>query len=128
MSKRKYKIVPSRSIFSDVDDTLIKWPQPGTSFKDHPDAIELNMLGGGTMWVIPMLENINALKKFYETGYEVVVWSMSSKQWADVVVDKLGLREWVDYCVSKPDFYLDDYEVTHFMFPEKRIFYPHKPE
>lgn len=127
MQKRKYKIVPSRSIFSDVDDTLIKWAEPGCDFKNHPDAVELNMFGS-QIWVIPMLENINTLKKFYETGYEVVVWSLSSKQWADEVVDKLGLRPWVDYCVSKPDFFLDDREVTHFMLPEKRIFYPLKPE
>lgn len=127
MSKRKYKIVPSRSLFSDVDDTLIKWPEPGLSFEHHPDAIKVDMFG--TMfWVIPMSENINTLKKFYESGYEVVVWSLSSKQWAEKVVAALGLGEWVDYCVSKPDFFLDDREVTHFMLPEKRIFYPFKPE
>lgn len=126
-NNRKYKIVPSRSVFSDVDDTLIKWPEPGFSFKDHPDAIELDMFGS-SIWVIPMLSNINTLKKFYESGYEVVVWSLSSKQWAEEVVEKLGLKAWVDYCVSKPDFFIDDREITHFMLPEKRIYYPYNPE
>jgi hypothetical protein len=126
MDKRKYKIVPSRSLFSDVDDTLIKWPEPGSSFQNHPEAIQLVMFDGTPEWYIPMWENINTLKKFYETGYEVVVWSLSSKQWAEQVVDKLGLRPWVDYCVSKPDFFLDDREPNHFLLPEKRIFHPFK--
>jgi hydroxymethylpyrimidine pyrophosphatase-like HAD family hydrolase len=124
--KRKYKIVPSKSIFSDVDDTLIKWAEPGCNFKDHPEAIKLDMFGS-PIWVLPMWENINALKKFYESGYEVVVWSLSSKQWAEEVVKVLGIEQWVDYCVSKPDFFLDDREITHFMLPEKRIYYPYKP-
>lgn len=127
MSKRKYKITPSRSIFCDVDDTLIKWPAPDEDFKNHPDAIELDMFGT-PLWVIPMTTNINTLKKFYETGYEVIVWSMSSKQWAEKVIEKLGLSSWIDYCVSKPDFFLDDCEAVRFMIPERRIFYPHKTE
>jgi len=126
MSKRKFKIVPSKSVFSDVDDTLIMWEPEGGNFKNHPEAIEIDMFGTKKLF-LPMWDNIQKLKIFYERGYEVVVWSLSSKEWADKVVDALGIREWVDYCVSKPDFYLDDREVDHFMLPEKRIYYPHKP-
>ncbi len=120
-SKRKQKIIPSKSVFCDVDDTLIAWPKPGQGFENHPDAITVDMFGT-MMKVLPMWDNIATLKSFYEKGYEVVVWSLSSKQWAEHIVKKLKIEDWVDYCVSKPDFYIDDKEIGHFMLPEKRIY------
>lgn len=122
MSKNKrLKIVPSRSIFVDVDDTILRWEKPGQSFKHHPDRVEMTMFGT-TRYFLPMLGNIAKLKSFYERGYEVVVWSLSSKEWAEEAVKNLGLENYVDFCVSKPDFFLDDKEVTHYMLPEKRIY------
>lgn len=120
---RKYKIIPSKSVFCDVDSTLIEWAQPGETFEKHPRAILVEMFGE-TKYVVPMLRNIETLKKLYTKGYEVVVWSLSSKQWAEYIVEQLGLKDYVDFCVSKPDFFLDDKEVSDFMLPEKRLYHP----
>lgn len=122
MSKnRKQKIIPSRSVFVDIDDTVLLWEKPGQSFKNHPDRIEMTMFGS-TRYFLPMRGNIEKLKSFYERGYEIVMWSLSSKEWAEEAVEKLGLKEYVDFCVSKPDFIIDDKDATHFMLPEKRIY------
>lgn len=118
---RKIKIIPSRSVFVDVDDTLIKWEIEGISFQNHPECITLDMFGTQKRF-LPMWSNINKVKSFYEKGYEIVIWSLSSKQWAEQVVKKLGLEDYVDFCVSKPDFYIDDKEADHFMLADKRIY------
>lgn len=125
MDKRLYKIVPSRSVFVDCDDTLIHWPVPGSgdTFELRDDKITMDLFGT-PLHVIPMEDNINTLKQFYQRGYEIVVWSLSSKQWAEQVVERLGLKDYVDFCVSKPDFYIDDRPVEHFMLPEKRLYAP----
>lgn len=123
MAKRKMKIVPSRSVFVDVDDTLVKWEMEGSSFENHPECLVLDMFGTPKR-VLPMWGNINKVKAFYEKGYEVVIWSLSSKQWAEQVVKRLGLEEWVDFCVSKPDFYIDDKDASHFMLEDKRVYIP----
>lgn len=125
MPKRKQKIIPSKSVFSDVDDTLIRWPIDGQTFDNHPEAFEVDMFGK-KMKVLPMWDNIATLKSFHEKGYETIVWSLSSKQWAEYIVKKLNLEDWVDHCLSKPDFYIDDKDINHFMLPSKRIY--HEPK
>jgi len=121
--KKRIKIIPSKSVFCDVDDTLIKWPTKKRSFQDNPKAIKLNFLGN-KMTVLPLEENIAKLKSFHKKGYEIVVWSLSSKQWAEYIVKKLNLTNYVDVCLSKPDFYIDDKDAAEFMLPDKRIYHP----
>lgn len=126
MGKYRIKITPSKSVLCDVDDTILAWALPGESFEDHPEAIEMTTLSGAKVKYLPMWDNIDTIKRFYERGYEVIIWSASSKEWAEQAVQKLGISDWVDLCISKPDYYVDDREVGHFMFPEKRLYKPRK--
>ncbi len=40
------------------------------------------------------------------------VWSKTGKSWAQAVVEKLGIEEYVVGTLSKPDFLLDDRDVN----------------
>lgn len=125
MKKKVIKIQPSRAVYVDVDDTLIIWPGDNMDFNNHPEKIQMDCMGK-LLTVIPHHRHIAILKRFYESGYDIVVWSASSKEWAQQAINKLGIEDWVDYCLSKPDFYIDDRDINHFILPEKRIY--HKPE
>lgn len=93
-----------RTLYSDVDETLLchdisEFP------KDEHITIECN---GRSFVGVPHRKNINLLIKFYKLGYDVYVWSKTGKSWAKAVVEALELEPYVEACLSKPDFYLDD--------------------
>lgn len=66
---------------------------------------------------MPHQANINFLIKMWKLGYEVIVWSKTGKSWASAVTKALGIEQYVDHCLTKPDFYMDDLEVDHWMGP-----------
>ena len=102
---RKYFKVKDGGVFaSDVDDSLIMWriPQGYTG-----PLVETNLDGFKDVG-IPNQHAINHLKKMKARGYSVVVWSAGGSEWADAVVQALGLEDYVDVVMPKIDFHLDD--------------------
>jgi len=103
------------TIFSDIDGTLVIWHQ-----EDHLEAIPFNCYGTEYK-LVPNKENIKKLKEFHNKGYTVIVWSAAGSGWCQEVVKKLKLKKYVKYCVSKPEYFLDDLKAEKFL-PENRRF------
>lgn len=94
----------------DVDDTLI-------AYKYNPELeVVLSCDYYGTpVKVTPMNGNIDLLKSYKKRGYEVIVHSANGFAWADEVVNKLGLKEYVDEAATKPIKYVDDKPADQWM-------------
>lgn len=118
------KYFPTRSIFFDVDDTLVMWPKENQDFINNPKAKKFS-INGFNFFLLPHYKQIQELKKKYIEGYEIVVWSYGSKEWSEEVITKLNLNQFVDCYLSKPDVYYDDTDVSVFLKNKKR-YLPYK--
>ena len=106
--------------FWDVDDTLINH-FIGIPF-DEKEHVRLNN-GEIQAWKITRNEpNIRALKHFKQLGSTVVVWSASGYAHAENAVKALGLENFVDFCMSKPEVYIDDKDCTYWLGGRKRFY------
>lgn len=101
-------IAPSEhSIFFDIDDTIIMWSD--TFRLPFDGAVKIVCPHDGQVsYHRPHKRHIEFLKKQKAKGMTVVVWSAGGVGWAAEVVRTLGLEEYVDIVVSKPDKYVDD--------------------
>jgi FMN phosphatase YigB (HAD superfamily) len=105
------------TLFSDVDETLILFGK-----EDHPEAIELEN-NGFKMRVVPHKKHIDMIKRCKFRGHRIVVWSAGGSEWAEHVVKSLGLEDYVDLVISKPDFYIDDLKSDKFMPESNRVYF-----
>ena len=88
----------------DIDDTIILWNTPeGMEDKE----VEINC-EGIVSHRVPNEHNIKLLKKFYESGHIVILWSGSGVRWCEAVAKSLGLDKYIHGCMSKPQCYIDD--------------------
>lgn len=100
-----------RTMYSDVDDTLLMH-----DISQFPVEQHITITCNGREFVgVPNVKNINLLIKFYKLGYDVYVWSKTGKSWAQAVTRALKLDPYVEACLSKPDFYLDDRKADGWM-------------
>ncbi len=92
---------PTKAVYVDVNDTLISWPSGKT--------------GEGE----PILNQKIAsyIKKSFEDGRLVYVWSYKGAKYAQSVVDYFKLGEYVEGCLLKPDEVFEDNKD----FPEKKV-------
>ena len=101
--KTKHLELPDgATVMVDVDDTLVLW-------NDHLglDTIEIDC-EGVVGYRTPNLHNVRLLKKFYESGHIVVVWSASGVRWAKAVCKALEIDDYVHLKMSKPAIFIDD--------------------
>lgn len=114
-------VIPSvNSVFWDVDDTLVLWnPTKEQLEKDGIDfecpaglfLNEENNVTPGKPWtarLVPHKTHIEQLKKHKMRGHMIVVWSAGGYDWAEAVVKRLGLEQYVDVVISKPTWAYDD--------------------
>ena len=101
-----------RSVFFDVDNTLVMWPKGCDPFtKWHERAIEI-----GGYYLVPHVHHVNLIKNLKEASdFAIIVWSQGGFVWAEMVVKALGLEAYVDACVDKPFRYYDDLPCEQFM-------------
>lgn len=93
----------------DVDDTLVIW-----NIKNPENTIPFNNYG--TLQPLePHIEHINQLKYFSRRNWFVIVWSQGGFEWADEVVNTLGLKPYVNLVLAKPKFYYDDLNCIHWL-------------
>jgi hypothetical protein len=98
--------------YFDVDHTLILYHQP----EDTEGLITI-----GTQRLLPHDNHIQEIKNFKASNWTVVVWSQGGGHWAAQVVTALGLKDYVDVCMTKPHIYYDDYPASEFLpIPIKR--------
>lgn len=100
-------------IYFDVDDTLVMW---GRSPKLELDGIWIHTdcreKRGERLFLVPHKAHITKMKAHKEQGATVIVWSRGGGQWAQDVVTALGLTNFVDACIPKPDIAYDDLPAT----------------
>ena len=103
-----------KTVYFDVDDTLLEWK---TCKKTDKNAIKV-VNNGHTFYKRAIYPNINGLKAHFLAGHLVVVWSAGGSSWAETVIKALKLQKYVNVILTKPDFYYDDKEVSHW-FPKE---------
>jgi hypothetical protein len=103
----------------DCDDTLVIWDYPPEKLSEciylKIDITEIPLL--------PHKKHIEELKKHKARGHRVIVWSAGGWEWANEVVKKLELEEFVDVVMSKPRWFYDDLPSTEFMPEINRIYH-----
>jgi phosphoglycolate phosphatase-like HAD superfamily hydrolase len=91
----------------DVDETLIKWHKdhkvPGTGKIKIVDPYSKEVL-----YLRPHSVHKRLLKQYKERGFGILVWSHAGSKWASVIVETLGLSEYVDLIMAKPARHVDD--------------------
>ena len=91
-------------IYIDVDNTLVMHGRP-----NDREAIPFKSpYIDETYLLVPNDAHIRLLKLSHKKKRGVVVWSHQGAAWAARVVETLGLTEYVDLVLAKPDFYCDD--------------------
>lgn len=102
-----YKLPEKPTSFFDVDNTLIfAWSDIGDDLKSKLPMIEIN----GLMFYVHET-HCQKLRELKARGHTVVVWSAGGADWAETVVNLLGLAESVDAVMAKPSWYFDDLPV-----------------
>jgi len=114
------KLSDKPTLYVDVDDTLVMW----NSF-DMPESKQGDFLnipcGNETVTVYPHRAHIDLLKQFKARGHNVVVWSQGGSDWAETIVNTLGLQDLVDVILTKPNWFVDDIPATVFLPDSNRI-------
>jgi FMN phosphatase YigB (HAD superfamily) len=88
----------------DVDDTLVIWKVPPGMEEQCREFTNY----GVTERLLPHEKHIKLLKEFKFRGHTVIVWSQGGFEWAREVVRMLELEPYVDFCMSKPKWMVDD--------------------
>ena len=121
-----FKLSDKNTAFFDVDDTLVLW---SSKYRDIDPPIEFPVpekhqerLQSRTVKCIPHRPHIEQLLRHAARGHNVVVWSAGGADWAETVVQMLGLEGIVDVCMSKPEWYYDDLQHHEVLPKSDRIY------
>lgn len=106
-----------KTVYFDCDDTLLEWQSCN---KDDQRAIKMSNENNFTFYKKTIDANIEALKEHANAGHIVVVWSKGGVAWAANIVKTLGLEDYVDVVLSKPDWYYDDMDAQYWL-PERQF-------
>lgn len=108
----------------DVDGTLVIWPENPN--KKNPGTIEFDY-GDEKVYLYPHLPHIRFLKNCSLRGDYIEVWSKNNYAWAEQVITKLGLIDYVNVVRSKPSRHIDDKHSLEEIVGS-RIFMEYNPE
>ena len=118
-------LASSNTVFFDVDDTLIMWGRTHRAGRSDVVRVEDPFLRE-SMTFVPHVSHINILKRNHAQGRQVVVWSAAGHQWAQAVVEMLGLTPYVTLIMGKPTLYVDDKPMEQ--WAPQRIYLQHDVE
>ena len=102
-----------RTIFCDVDDTLVMHRKP-----DSMESTPVWPIDPATGELVKVYRNAPMIKCLLEEkhrGSFVVVWSMGGWEWARNVLTALGIEDKVDLVMTKPFAYFDDKHVNEWL-------------
>ena len=97
----------------DCDNTLIKWQ--ATPEEKEKYGVEFTYTSGVVDKLVPHIKHIAQLKEHHTRHTSIVVWSAAGAAWAETVVKTLGLEQYVDVCIGKPNWVYDDLAIEKFM-------------
>ena len=108
-------------VFFNVDETLVlhRWP------KELNNKEMIIMMPGETSFayaVVPHQPHIDQLIKHYERGCKIYVWSQGGEDWAEEVIDALGLKKYVTACMTKPVWIYDDIPMANWLPDTYRVY------
>jgi len=103
----------------DVDDTLIYWDDDKVP-KDVYSSISFKFRGRDLKRSI-ISKHVNELRLQKESGSTIIVWSKSGVEWAKTIIQAIGLEDYVDLVMPKPDRIYDDKDPSEWM-PKRRYF------
>lgn len=98
----------------DVDQTLVSERRDEHSAREG-DLEIMNPYTNDKCFVSPHKGHIDLLKEMFGRGRYVVVWSAAGGKWADAVVKKLNLEQYVHLVITKPLAYVDDKPVESWL-------------
>lgn len=106
----------------DVDATLVSYDVEGY---DKRDLIKVGLSKKNQIWVKPIDVHVQRVKNHKASGHLIIVWSGSGYEWAQHIVEKLGLTQYVDIITVKPKWTYDDSPFDSwckrlFLFEEKK--------
>lgn len=115
------KVIEGDNIYYyDCDDTLVMWDNIYKKYEEDgvtpTNAIQCIAPYSTMIFeLVPHDQHIHHLKESSKHGVTIIVWSAGGYQWAEEVVKKLGLEDYVDAVMSKPSKYIDDLNCKEFM-------------
>jgi phosphoglycolate phosphatase-like HAD superfamily hydrolase len=120
MMEPRLKKFPTKTIAFDVDGTLVLYAEDlklsKKQIKAHKEVKEFYFSPMGIkLFLIPHTQNIAYLKECWTQGFEILVWSAGSKEWAEAVIKQLHLSPYVDIITTKPEIIVDDLEVNEWI-------------
>jgi hypothetical protein len=101
---RPFSTPSGPTVMVDIDDTLIWWDTP-EGMEDK--RIKINCAGAISRRV-PNMYNVDLVKKLYESGHIVILWSASGVRWSKSVAKALKIKKYVHGYISKPCYFIDD--------------------
>lgn len=114
-----YVLPEGRVAYFDVDDTLVEWKETS-----HGPRVKIELNGMVSEKVV-IEEHVEELQLQKKSGTAIVVWSAGGVKWAEAVVKALGIEEYVDVILTKPDRIYDDKDPSDWM-PKSRYFKKNK--
>lgn len=105
-----FKLSDQRTAYFDVDETLVMWDTENARAIDlvwiapAPDSL----VGG--LKVARNEKHIDILKQLKQIGWNIVVWSQGGSDHAERAIEALGIEEYVDAILPKPELIVDDKE------------------
>lgn len=100
----------------DVDDTLINWYWGYDLELARQEGLTLEISDGKfSNSVVPNKNHIELLKRYKGKGKTIIVWTAAGYEWGKRVVEALGLTEYVDFVMTKPEKYVDDLHADEWM-------------
>lgn len=108
------KIIKNNKIVCfDVDNTLI------TSPLDHKNGLKVRSPWKSYYYIAPIVQHVDLLKKCYEEGHTIIVWSVTGYEWVVNVCKALEITKYVTIMMGKPVSYVDDLDANVWM---KRVY------
>jgi FMN phosphatase YigB (HAD superfamily) len=105
----------TRSVFFDVDDTLVIWDWKSVNPEGKGLVTIKDPNSGVAELVHPHLRHIELMRQFKARGHTVFVWSQGGHEWAEATCKALGIENLVDFVLDKPNWYVDDLPVGAWM-------------
>lgn len=95
----------------DCDGTLVLW--------DYPDEVKQHALEfdnyGFSAYLVPHYRMIEILKVEKTKGKYITVWTQNGYKWAQEIIERLNLTEYVDEVRCKPQNIFDDLPSNEFL-------------
>lgn len=97
----------------DIDNTLVMW-----NLSEHHGidrAITVSYAGYNDTKLIVNQKNVNLVVKLARLGYDIILWSRTGADWAQLIAKHTGLDKHVAAYADKPLFYMDDLPAERWM-------------